>query len=124
MPVLGSPLFFRPCAMPRRKTAISGAGRAAYAAIERAAFSPRDDSATHGDVSSASFSAEVSSATGQGVLRIVTSKTRFAFGGIGPTPLAPYASSEGMISFRTPPTFMPGTPWSHPVMTSPAPSVN
>lgn len=60
----------------------------------------------------------------QGVLSIVTSNTRFALGGMGPAPRSPYPSAEGMMSLRVPPTLMPGTPWSHPAMTSPAPSEN
>ena len=46
------------------------------------------------------------------------------FGGIlGGDPFAPYASSAGMISSRLPPTLIPTTPWSQPLMTWPSPSV-
>jgi NADPH-dependent 2,4-dienoyl-CoA reductase/sulfur reductase-like enzyme len=45
------------------------------------------------------------------------SKTSVAFGGIGPLPELPYASSGGMTSRRCPPTFIPATPRCHPAMT-------
>src|SRR5262249_30219314 len=53
-----------------------------------------------------------------------TSNTSVELGGItGGNPRAPYASSGGMVSRRTSPIFIPATPWSQPLMTSPAPSL-
>ncbi len=51
-----------------------------------------------------------------------TSKMSVAFAGMAPgTPWLPYAKSAGMMRRRFPPTFMPATPKSHPLMTWPAP---
>lgn len=36
----------------------------------------------------------------------------------------PYAIDAGMINRRSPPTFIPTSPWSHPSMTWPVPRVN
>ena len=36
----------------------------------------------------------------------------------------PYPSAGGMVRFLLPPTFIPGTPKSHPEITSPLPMVN
>ena len=53
-----------------------------------------------------------------------TSKIKSAFGGmLSPEPRAPYARLGGMTSVRLPPTFMPATPCSQPLMTLPAPSL-
>eukprot|EP00747_Dinoflagellata_sp_TGD_P062871 gnl/TRDRNA2_/TRDRNA2_153206_c0_seq2.p1 gnl/TRDRNA2_/TRDRNA2_153206_c0~~gnl/TRDRNA2_/TRDRNA2_153206_c0_seq2.p1 ORF type:complete len:129 (-),score=4.18 gnl/TRDRNA2_/TRDRNA2_153206_c0_seq2:141-527(-) len=49
---------------------------------------------------------------------------------VQPTPFAPYASSDGIIRLRVPPTFIggifsvPNNPFSHPLMTSSLPRVN
>ena len=52
------------------------------------------------------------------------SKMRVAFGGMTPpAPRSPYPSSGGMVSLRFSPTHMPSTPWSHPLMTCPEPSL-
>src|SRR3989338_8470801 len=52
-----------------------------------------------------------------------TSKVNVALGGITlPAPRAPYASCGGMVSLRLPPTFIPATPSSQPLMTCPAPT--
>ena len=55
-----------------------------------------------------------------------TSNSRVAFGGMipPPAPFLPYANSGGITSFREPPTCIFAIPWSHPVMTLPAPSLN
>src|SRR4029078_3232037 len=54
-----------------------------------------------------------------------TSKISVAFGGITPpAPRSPYAICGGITSVRCPPTFMPATPSSQPLITRPAPSVN
>src|SRR6185503_4899339 len=56
--------------------------------------------------------------------RTSTSKTSVEPGGMsGGAPASPYAIDGGNTSFRRPPTFMPLTPSSHPVITCPAPSV-
>lgn len=44
--------------------------------------------------------------------------------GMDPAPRGPYPIEEGMMSRRTPPTAMPGTPWSHPLMTRRRPIEN
>ena len=52
-----------------------------------------------------------------------TSNTSVAPGGITPpAPASPYASAGGIVRRRLPPAFMPWTPWSHPLITWPAPS--
>lgn len=54
-----------------------------------------------------------------------TSNTSAELGGMTrPAPCEPYAMEEGMIRVRLPPTFIPITPWSHPLITRPAPSRN
>ena len=52
------------------------------------------------------------------------SNTRAALGGMGPLPDAPYASDGGTMIRRTPPTFIPVTPVSKPLMIVPAPTMN
>jgi hypothetical protein len=53
------------------------------------------------------------------------SKTRVLLPGIeGGAPLLPYAKLEGIVSLRSPPTCMPATPMSQPLMTSLTPSLN
>ena len=42
----------------------------------------------------------------------------------GPAPLSPYPSSDGMTNFRFSPSHIPNNPWSHPLITCPAPRVN
>src|SRR5688500_15245645 len=57
--------------------------------------------------------------------RSSTSKINAAFGGITlPAPCAPYAISGGIIKVRCPPTFIPVTPRSQPLITRPAPRRN
>lgn len=53
-----------------------------------------------------------------------TSKIRTEFAGIKPLPISwePYARDAGIISLRFPPTFIPATPSSQPLITCPAPS--
>ena len=46
-----------------------------------------------------------------------TTKIKVSFGPIGPEPLGPYALSAGITSKRRPPTFAPGKPSCHPVIT-------
>ena len=54
-----------------------------------------------------------------------TTKTNGSLGLITPpAPRAPYASADGIVSFRRPPTRMPWTPWSQPAITWPLPSLN
>ena len=52
------------------------------------------------------------------------SKTRVLLAGMLGKLLLPYARFAGMVSLRSPPTDMPATPISQPLMTSPAPSLN
>lgn len=50
---------------------------------------------------------------------MLTSKTSVALGGInGGDPRLPYAKAGGIINFRSPPSFMPVMPSSHPLITS------
>ena len=53
-----------------------------------------------------------------------TSKTSSDFPGIGPVPASPYASWYGMNKRRLPPTFMPSSPISQPVITCRRPCTN
>jgi len=47
-----------------------------------------------------------------------TTNTSVSFGSMTPpTARLPYARSGGIVSWRRPPTFMPATPWSQPLMT-------
>lgn len=57
------------------------------------------------------------------ISKSLTSKTKVLFAGIPGCPLLPYARWAGIVSLRSPPTAMPATPMSHPLMTSPAPSL-
>jgi hypothetical protein len=41
-----------------------------------------------------------------------------------PLPVAPYASEGGMVARRVPPTFMPATASSNPLINVPAPTTN
>lgn len=50
---------------------------------------------------------------------MLTSKTSVALGGInGGDPRLPYAKAGGITNFRSPPSFMPVMPSSHPLITS------
>ena len=54
----------------------------------------------------------------------VTTNVNVASPGIsGGDPRFPYPSFGGTTSFRRSPTRIPSTPWSHPLITSPAPIV-
>ena len=51
-----------------------------------------------------------------------TSNINVALAGMTfPAPLDPYQSSGGIVNFLLPPTFMPSTPSSQPLITLPAP---
>jgi hypothetical protein len=51
------------------------------------------------------------------------SKTRVELAGIPGRDLLPYARFEGIVNRRSPPTAIPATPMSQPLMTSPVPSL-
>ena len=67
------------------------------------------------------FAAPASAPT---ISRSSTSNLSAAFGGIELLPVSPYAICHGIVSLRFPPTFIPGTPSSQPLMTLPLPSSN
>lgn len=58
------------------------------------------------------------------ISRSLTSKTSVLFAGIPGFLELPYAKLAGIVSLRSPPTDIPRTPMSQPLMTSPAPSLN
>ena len=74
-------------------------------------------------ISTSAKSATSSWARGYRTSSSSTSNRRVEFGGITPAPRPAYPSS-GPISLRFPPTFIPATPSSHPLITSPPPSRN
>lgn len=57
------------------------------------------------------------------ISRSLTSKVKVELPGIPGTPLLPYARCAGIVNLRSPPTDIPATPMSQPLMTSPAPSL-